>query len=112
MSLDYKPLGNPAWGKGKPSANPFGRPKGPTKTRLDVKRRILLKWHTHPVDKLVKIANFIEVTNPDLAGKIWMRILDSFELEEKKHKEIFPPIAEQTFSLTKPDALKIFDDTR
>jgi hypothetical protein len=110
MSLDHKPLGNPNWGKGKPSANPFGRPKGPTKKTLDVKRRILLKWNTHPVDKLVRIANFVEATNPDLCAKIWLRILDSCELEERKNKNSLPPITEAAETTTEADALKILEE--
>lgn len=110
MSLDYKPLGNPKWGKGMPSANPMGRPKGPPKKTLDVKRRLLNKWQTHPVDKLVKIANFIEPTNPELAGKIWMRLLDSCELEERKKKDTLPPIEKGEETPSDLENLKLLEE--
>ena len=112
MSLDVKPLGNPKWGKGMPSANPLGRPKGPTKVRLDSKRRLLGKWKTHPVDKLVRIANFIEATNPEMAAKIWIRLLDSCELEERKRKDTLPPIEsdEKTETPTEAESLKILEE--
>jgi hypothetical protein len=111
MGLDYKPLGNPKWGKGMPSANPLGRPKGPTKARLDSKRRLLGKWRTHPVDKLVKIANFIEATNPEMAAKIWIRLLDSCELEERKRKDTLPPVSEGEIETpTEEEALRILKE--
>jgi hypothetical protein len=111
MGLDYKPLGNPKWGKGMPSANPLGRPKGPTKTALDTKRRLLAKWRTHPVDKLVRIANFIEATNPEMAAKIWIKLLESCELEERKKKDFLPPVDKsEEVTLSEKDALKILED--
>lgn len=93
MSLEHKSPGNPALKKGGPSLNPAGRGRGPTKKRLDVKRRLLQKFKIHPVDKLIKIAAFIEATNPEFAGKIWIRLLDSAELEERKQKASYSPAA-------------------
>lgn len=85
--MEDKPLGN--------HPKPPTRKKGSTVPRepkkLQVKKRVMGKWKTHPVDKMVKIANFIEASNPDLAAKIWMRLLDSCELEEKVKKGFMPP---------------------
>ena len=90
QSTDDKPLGNHP----KPPVSKKGR-KGNTGPRepkkLQVKKRVMGKWKTHPVDKIVKIANFVEARNPELAAKLWVRLLDSCELEEKAKKSFLPP---------------------
>lgn len=89
--MDDKPLGNhPKPPKGPSKAQRARGPQEPK--RLQVKKRVLGKWKTHPVDKMVRIANFIEASNPELAAKIWMRLLDSCELEEKAKKGYMPPV--------------------
>lgn len=76
--------------------------------KLQVKKRVMGKWRTHPVDKMVKIANFIEASNPELAAKIWMRLLDSCELEEKA-KKTFIPIPVDDIRV-EPDFDKLLND--
>ena len=89
-SLADKPLGNhPKPPVRKTSPKRALGPREPKK--LQVKKRVMGKWKTHPVDKMVRIANFIEGSNPELAAKIWMRLLDSCELEEKAKKTFMPP---------------------
>src|ERR1700690_532498 len=62
MGLEKKTEGNPAFKAqtANGSLNPGGRPKGALskKTHPQVKERLLGKWKTHPVDKLVELANF------------------------------------------------------
>ncbi len=103
--LDPKPLGNHP----KPPS-PKGRTYGKREPKkLQVKKRVMGKWKTHPVDKMVKIANFIEASNPDLAAKIWMRILDSCELEEKAKKSFMPPSVGDE-SLAEREAAKALEE--
>lgn len=84
---------NRNWVKGMKPVNPTGRPKGTAdKSPISVKKRVIGKWRTHPVDKLVTIANFIQATNPEFSGKIWMRLLDSIEAEERKNKSSQSPV--------------------
>lgn len=64
--------------------------------KLQVKKRLLGKWRKHPVDKLVELANFLETTNPVFAAKVWIRLLDSCELEENKKRTASPPLASET----------------
>lgn len=107
MGLDRKGPGNPAFCKGnKLSQN---RPKEPKK--IQVKRRLLGKWKTHPVDKLVSIANFIQATNPEFSGKIWMRLLDSCELEENKKKSSMPPsFTPDEKHMSEEESLKLLEE--
>lgn len=65
--------------------NPGGRPKGSLnkKSHPSVKERLLGKWKTHPVDKLVSIANFIEASDPSRAAEIWADLLKYFESSKK-----------------------------
>lgn len=73
------------------SLNPGGRPKGSLskKTHPNVKERLLGKWSTHPVDRLVRIANFVEATDPKMAAEIWTNLLKYFE-PTKKPVEVAP----------------------
>lgn len=88
--------GNPAFYKGMPSPNPKGKPKGMGPQKLNTKRRLFGKWHTHPVDKLVRVANFLEASNPEMCAKIWIRLLDACEEEERKNKGAMSPIVQDT----------------
>lgn len=106
--MDDKPLGNhpkpPVKKKG------YKAPTGPREPKkLQVKKRVMGKWKTHPVDKMVKIANFIEGSNPELAAKIWMRLLDSCELEEKAKKGYMPPVAGNE-SVAEAEAMKALEE--
>lgn len=87
MGLDHKSPGNPAFKAQKEngSLNPGGRPKGAVTKRLSpqVKDRLLGKWQTHPVDKLVEIANRVTATNPEMAAEIWTNLLKYFEPTKK-----------------------------
>jgi len=84
MGLDKKTEGNPAMVPGK-SMNPQGRPKGSLsrKTHPQVKERLLGKWQTHPVDKLVEIANRVSASDPKMAAEIWTNLLKYFEPTKK-----------------------------
>lgn len=84
MSLDHKTPGNPAFVKGV-AQNPQGRPKGSLskKSHPNVKERLLGKWQTHPVDKLVELANRVTATDPKLAIEIWTNLLKYFEPTKK-----------------------------
>jgi hypothetical protein len=87
MGLDKKTEGNPAFKEQTPgkSLNPGGRPKGSLsrKTHPQVKERLLGKWQTHPVDKLVELANRVTASNPELAVQIWTNLLKYFEPTKK-----------------------------
>ena len=109
--MDSKPLGNSPFANFKGKAGNKPGPRGPYEPkRLNVKKRVLNKWQTHPVDKMVKIANFVEATNPDLAAKIWMRILDSCELEEKQKKGFLPPVSAVSASDAEAEALRQLEE--
>jgi hypothetical protein len=111
MSLDPdKPKGNPAFKLQHINGplNPKGAATGPKP--LNVKKRVLGKWKTHPVDKLVKIANFAEALNPELSAKIWLRLLDSCEGEEKKKKGYMPPTSTTDTKATEIDADTLLKD--
>ena len=111
MSLDEKKPGNPDWiaQKERGSINPGGRPKGSLgrKTHPQVKERLLGKWHTHPVDKLVELANFVKMSDPKLSAEIWTNLLKYFEptkkpvesAPEKTTPEESKEAAEETFRL-------------
>jgi regulator of protease activity HflC (stomatin/prohibitin superfamily) len=58
---------------------------------------------------MVRIANFIEASNPELAAKIWMRLLDSCELEEKAKKGYMPPVAGNE-SAAEAEALRALEE--
>lgn len=90
MSLDHKSEGNPNWKPGI-AQNPQGRPKGSvgSKTAAKVKERLLGKWKTHPVDKLVQLANLVGASDPKLAAEIWTNLLKYFE-PTKKPVEVAP----------------------
>ena len=93
---------------GQPSLNPMGRPKGSVSKKYQVKERLLGKWQTHPVDKLVKIANALEGSGRfEEAAEIWTNLLKYFE-PTKKPVEVAPEkstpeesaeAAEETFKL-------------
>ena len=111
MGLDKKTEGNPAFKEQAPgkSLNPGGRPKGSLgrKTHPQVKERLLGKWQTHPVDKLVELANRVTASNPELAVQIWTNLLKYFEptkkpvesAPEKTTPEEAKEAAEETFKL-------------
>lgn len=90
------------------SANPGGRPRGSTSKKLQVRERILGKWRTHPVDRLVEIANYLQDTGKfEEAAQIWTNLLKYFE-PTKKPIEVAPEkttpdesreAAEETFRL-------------
>lgn len=88
------------------------RPKsGPLEPKkLQVKKRLLGKWHKHPVDKLVELAHFLETSNPIFAAKIWIRLLDSCELEENKKKTASPPLASEAEAGASIDAMKLLEE--
>lgn len=90
MGLDNKTPGNPAMVPGK-AMNPQGRPKGSLsgKSHPHVKERLLGKWKTHPVDKLVEIANRVSASDPKMAAEIWTNLLKYFE-PTKKPVEVTP----------------------
>ena len=111
MGLDKKTEGNPAF-KAQASTgslNPGGRPKGSLsgKTHPNVKERLLGKWKTHPVDKLVELANRITAEDPKMAAEIWTNLLKYFEptkkpvesAPEKTTPEEAKEAAEETFKL-------------
>ena len=87
MSLDNRKPGSDAFNNQKinGSLNPGGRPKGSMnkKTHSQVKERLLGKWQTHPVDKLVQLANHVMLTDPKLAAEIWTNLLRYFEPTKK-----------------------------
>lgn len=91
------------------SVNTGGRPKGALgrRTHPQVKERLLGKWRTHPVDKLVEIANRLSATNPEKAAEIWTNLLKYFEptkkpvesVPEKNSPEESVLAAQETFRL-------------
>lgn len=106
MSLNKE---NPSHFKpGQETPNPGGRPRGSTSKKFQVKERLLGKWQTHPVDKLVKIANALEGNGRyEEAAEIWTNLLKYFE-PTKKPVEVAPEkttpeesaeAAEETFKL-------------
>lgn len=88
--------------------NPMGRPRGSVSKKFQVKERLLGKWKTHPVDRLVMIANHLEDTGRhEEAAEIWTNLLKYFE-PTKKPVEVAPEkttpeesveAAEETFRL-------------
>ena len=109
--MEDKPLGNNPFANFKGKAGNKRGPRGAYEPkRLNVKKRVLNKWKTHPVDKMVRIANFVEATNPDLAAKIWMRLLDSCELEEKQKKGFMPPVAAGSANDAEAEALRQLEE--
>lgn len=72
--------GNPDWKPGV-AQNPQGRPRG--LNHLKVRERLLGKHKTHPVDKLVQLANLVAVTDPELAAEIWLKLLSYMEPAKK-----------------------------
>ena len=75
---------NPSYFKAGNNKNPGGRPKGSVSKKFQVKERLLGKWQTHPVDKLVKIANFLESSGRmEEAADIWTNLLKYFEPTKK-----------------------------
>lgn len=106
MSLNKE---NPSHFKsGQATPNPMGRPKGSTSKKFQVKERLLGKWQTHPVDKLVKIANALETSGRyEEAAQIWTNLLKYFEptkkpvetVPEKTTPEESVEAAEETFKL-------------
>ena len=93
---------------GQESPNPMGRPRGSGGRKFQVKERLLGKWRTHPVDRLVKLANSLEgMGRFEEAASIWQNLLKYFE-PTKKPVEVAPEkstpeesaeAAEETFKL-------------
>ncbi len=66
------------------SLNPAGRPKGSTTKKYQIKERLLGKFQTHPVDRLVKLANALEGNGKyEEAAAIWENLLKYFEPTKK-----------------------------
>lgn len=88
------------------------RPKnGPSEPKkLQVKKRLLGKWRKHPVDKLVELANYLQSSNPVFAAKVWIRLLDSCELEENKKRTASPPLASEAEAGASIDAMKLLEE--
>lgn len=64
--------------------NPAGRPRGSTTKKYQIKERLLGKWQTHPVDRLVKLANELEIKGKfEEAAAIWEKLLKYFEPTKK-----------------------------
>lgn len=90
------------------SLNPAGRPKGSVTKKYQIKERLLGKFQTHPVDRLVKLANALEGTGKyEEAAAIWENLLKYFEptkkpvesVPEKASPEGSVEAAEETFRL-------------
>lgn len=66
-------------------ANPNGRPKGSGLiSQTSVTKRLLGKWKTHPVDKLVQMAQYLEAkAQYGLAAEIWLKLLPYFDAPKK-----------------------------
>jgi hypothetical protein len=88
--------------------NPGGRPKGSTSKKYNIKERLLGKYQTHPVDRLVKLANELEYRGQfEEAAAIWENLLKYFEptkkpvesAPEKPSPEGSVEAAEETFRL-------------
>ena len=88
--------------------NPNGRPRGATGKKFRIKDRLLGKWRTHPVDKLVTLAKLLQDRGQyEEAAEIWANLLKYFE-PTKKPVETKPEptdpdeskeAAEETFKL-------------
>jgi hypothetical protein len=99
---------NPSHIKKGQSLNPAGRPKGSVSKKYQIKERLLGKFQTHPVDRLVKLANALEGNGKfEEAAAIWENLLKYFE-PTKKPVECAPEkstpkesvdAAEETFKL-------------
>lgn len=64
--------------------NPAGRPKGSLTKKYQIKERLLGKFQTHPVDRLVKLANALEGNGKyEEAAAIWENLLKYFEPTKK-----------------------------
>lgn len=67
--------------------NPAGRPRGTENhsgAPLKVKNRLLGHWKTHPVDRLVRLANDLEAHGKiEEAAKIWENLLKYCEPTKK-----------------------------
>ncbi len=90
------------------SLNPAGRPKGSVSKKYQIKERLLGKFQTHPVDRLVKLANALEGRGQfEEAAAIWENLLKYFEptkkpvecAPEKTTPEESVDAAEETFKL-------------
>lgn len=99
---------NPSRIKPGETRNPGGRPKGSTTKKYQIKERLLGKFQTHPVDRLVKLANSLEAAGKfEEAASIWENLLKYFEptkkpietVPEKASPEGSVESAEETFKL-------------
>lgn len=99
---------NPSHVKPGEVRNPGGRPKGSTTKKYNIKERLLGKYNTHPVDRLVKLANDLEFLGRfKEAAAIWENLLKYFEptkkpvesVPEKPTPEGSVEAAEETFRL-------------
>lgn len=90
------------------SLNPAGRPRGSTSKKYQIKERLLGKYQTHPVDRLVTLANALEARGQfEEAAAIWENLLKYFEptkkpvesIPEKQSPEGSVEAAEETFRL-------------
>lgn len=88
--------------------NPGGRPRGSVSKKYQIKERLLGKFHTHPVDKLVELATLLTRDGKfDEAAAIWENLLKYFEptkkpvatAPEKSTPEESVESAEETFKL-------------
>lgn len=88
--------------------NPNGRPKGAFAKKDQIKERLLKKHGTHPVDRLVKLAQDLENREKfEEAAAIWENLLKYFEptkkpvesAPEKTTPEESVDSAEETFKL-------------
>ena len=88
--------------------SPGGRPKGSTGRKYNIKERLLGKYKTHPVDRLVVLANALEARGQfEEAAKVWENLLKYFEptkkpvesAPEKATPEGSVEAAEETFRL-------------
>lgn len=99
---------NPSHVKPGEVRNPGGRPKGSTSKKYNIKERLLGKYQTHPVDRLVTLANALEGRGQfEEAAAIWENLLKYFEptkkpvesAPEKPTPEGSVEAAEETFRL-------------
>lgn len=75
---------NPSHVKPGEVRNPGGRPKGSTSKKYNIKERLLGKWQTHPADRLVQLANYLEESGKlEEAASIWENLLKYFEPTKK-----------------------------
>lgn len=75
--------------KGNPGGVP-GRKRGPG-VAITVEKRMLKKHKTHPLDKLVQLATWLEVGEKYTeAADIWLKLLPYFDSVKKPVKMVIP----------------------